>query len=305
MEHPKYKLTIFTATYNRGHLINRLYRSLLRQRYYDFEWLVVDDGSQDNTQQLFKEWIQSNNPFPIRYYKQENRGLICALNRGIELAQGEYLSKIDSDDYVTDDFMEHMSVWIDQIREVEGVYGVSGLSVSSEGVPLKGSWPKIPGGKYYVDATDLDREKYNLDADMTEAWKIDILRKHPFPVWEGEKFAPEQIVFHEIAREGWKIRWFPVAIKVCEYQEGGLTRGASKLVKDNPMGYAMMYNHKLLFHKTFGQRFNDAAQTVALSLYAGKLGYLKDTNSILMTALAFPVGILLGIRRKYQFAKLK
>ena len=103
-------ITVFTATYNRGHLIQRIYQSLLRQKEFNFEWLVIDDGSQDQTEDLFNDWTSRDNPFEIRYYKQENLGLIRTLNRGVELARGEYFAKIDSDDYVVDDYMNAKSL---------------------------------------------------------------------------------------------------------------------------------------------------------------------------------------------------
>ena len=103
-------ITVFTATYNRGHLIQRIYQSLLRQKEFNFEWLVIDDGSQDQTEDLFNDWTSRDNPFEIRYYKQENLGLIRTLNWGVELARGEYFAKIDSDDYVVDDYMNAKSL---------------------------------------------------------------------------------------------------------------------------------------------------------------------------------------------------
>lgn len=86
-------ITVFTATYNRGHLIQRIYQSLLRQKEFNFEWLVIDDGSQDQTEDLFNDWTSRDNPFEIRYYKQENRGLIRTLNWGIELEEGSTLPR--------------------------------------------------------------------------------------------------------------------------------------------------------------------------------------------------------------------
>lgn len=299
------KLTIFTATYNRGHLIERMYRALQRQANFDFEWLVIDDGSQDNTPDLFTQWNAENNPFTLRYYRQDNVGLIRTLNRGIKLANGEYFSKIDSDDYVTDDYMENMLKWLATIQDHPEIYAVSGLRVSPDGMPLKGSWPDIPKESGYVDATDLERKRYNLDADMSEAWRTEVLRQHPFPVWPGEKFAPEQLVLYQIAREGLKIRWFPKAACICEYQEGGLTLGASKLEKENPMGYAMMYNQNLLLYPGFKQRYRNSMQMTALCFYAGHLEYLKQSNSNLATVFSFPMGIALGFRRKWQYSKIK
>lgn len=299
------KLTIFTATYNRGHLIHRLYESLKRQSNFDFEWLVIDDGSSDNTRELFKIWATENNPFTIRYYYQENQGLIRALNKGISLANGKYFSKIDSDDYVEDYFSENILRWIEDIDDSEDIYAVSGLRVTCDGIPLKGIWPKFPEDSLYVDATDLEREKYNLDADMSEAWKTDILKQHPFPVWDNEKFAPEQLVLYDIALKGLKIRWYSVPMTICEYQEGGLTLGASKLEKENPMGYAMMYNQNLKIYKSFKRNLFDAMQMIALTVYAGNISYLKKSNNKFATAIMFPAGVLLAIRRRLQYSKIR
>lgn len=294
------KLTVFTATYNRAHLIERLYHSLQRQANFDFEWLVIDDGSTDNTAVLFEKWQKENNPFLIRYYRQENRGLIRTLNRGVELAKGEYFAKIDSDDYVVDDFTKNLTIWLEQIAGSSDVYAVSGMRITPDGNPLKGVWPAIPDGTFYVDATDLERGKYNLDADMCEAWRTDVLRRYPFPVWEGEKFAPEQIVFHEIALAGLKIRWFPVEMSVCEYQQGGLTLGASKLEAQNPMGYAMMYNHMLKHKVGIRERLRAAMQCNALSFVGKHPEYILKSNDLMLSIIMLVPGWILSFRRKRQ-----
>lgn len=299
------KLTIFTATYNRGHLIHQLYESLKRQKNFDFEWLVIDDGSSDNTKMLFEKWLKEDNHFLIRYYFQENQGLIRTLNKGIALAKGDYFSKIDSDDYVVDDYSENIMNWVKHIDSSVEIYGVSGLRIKPDGTPLKGCFPKIPIGKDYIDATDLERKIYDLDADMCEAWKTNVLKKHPFPVWRGEKFAPEQLVLYDLALEGLKIRWYPIAMSICEYQEGGLTLGASKLEKENPMGYAMMYNQNLKIYSSIKRNFYDAMQMTALASYAGKFSYLRKSNNKFATVMTFPFGILLGIRRRLQYANIQ
>ena len=139
---------------------------------------------------------------------------------------------------------------------------------------------------------------------MCEAWKTDILKEHPFPVWPEEKFAPEQLVLYDLALDGYKIRWYPIAMSVCEYQEGGLTLGASKLEKENPMGYAMMYNQNLKIHSSIKRNLYDAMQMTALASYAGHLSYLKETNNKMATVLTFPLGISLGIRRRIQYSKI-
>lgn len=297
------KLTIFTATYNRGHLIEKLYRSLQRQKIFEFEWLVVDDGSTDHTEELFTKWMAEENQFPIRYYKQENQGLIRALNRGVQLAKGEYFSKIDSDDYVVDDFMKNLLKWLPGIVQDKDVYAVSGLRVTPDGIPLKGTWPQMPVGKECVDATDLQRKEYNLDADMCEAWRTEVLRQRPFPVWPGEKFAPEQIVFHQIAVEGLKIRWYPIPMSVCEYQEGGLTKGARNLERRNPMGYAMMYNQRMNCVTSFKDKCRAAMQCNALMLVGKSPSYIFKSNCPAASWLMALPGMLLAVRRVLQYHK--
>jgi len=292
-------LTIFTATYNRGHLITRIYDALLKQSNFDFEWLVVDDGSTDNTEEIFRDLLSRKHPFNIRYYQQENKGLIRSLNKGIELALGRYLSKIDSDDYPLDTFVSDVMRMIAEIKNVPHVYAVGGLRVSPDGIPLKRKLPNFTG---YVDATDLERVKYGIDADMSEAWSLDILRKYPFPVWPNEKFSPEQIVLHQIALDGYRIRWYAKPLVVCEYQIGGLTLGTNRLQKENPMGYSMMFNQRLR-RKDLSclERIKTAANHIALSIVGGNPKYILRTNDKIATILSFIPGVLLSWRRKKQY----
>lgn len=295
-------LTIFTATYNRAHLISRIYTHLLSQSNFDFEWLVIDDGSTDDTEFLFKKFLSNNNPFTIRYYKQNNQGLIRTLNKGIKLSKGKYFTKLDSDDYPLEYFAKTLLAWIKDIQDIPNIYAVGGLRITPDGIPLKGVWPNINN---YVDATDLERSKYNIDSDMTESWSLEILKKYPFPVWENEKFAPEQIVLHQIALDGYLIRWYPVPLTICEYQNDGLTKGASKLEKENPMGYAMMFNHMLKRKDLkFIQKLRIAMNHIALSIVGKNPQYIFQSNDILYTIISIFPGLLLAIRRKYQHFKI-
>lgn len=295
-------LTIFTPTYNRAYLLERIYNSLSRQTNYDFEWLVIDDGSKDNTEQLIQKFKNNNNPFIIRYYKQENLGLIRSFNKGIALASGDFLCKIDSDDFIVDNFMNIVQVWINEIKNHPSIYAVGGLRITPDGLPIKKVWPPIAN---YIDASDLERQHYDLDADMTECWNLQVLRKYPFPVWNGEKFAPEQIVFHKIALDGFKIRWRAIPLTICEYQKDGLTLGSNKLERDNPMGYAMMYN-QMLCRKDLGllQKFHVAMNHIALSIVGRNPLYIFKSNAISYSLITLIPGIFLSIRRFIQYKKL-
>ena len=120
-----YKITVFTPTYNRAYIIENLYRSIQRQTYRGFEWLVVDDGSSDGTEALFAKWMEEDNDFAIRYIKQENGGKCRAINRGVQEARGEFFFTVDSDDYLTDDALEKVAKWAEELPKDEKYCGFS------------------------------------------------------------------------------------------------------------------------------------------------------------------------------------
>lgn len=107
--------TVFTATFNRGYILPKLYDSLKKQEIMDFEWLVIDDGSSDGTEQLFLQWIHDETMFPIRYMKKDNGGKPRAINYGIQYAKGEYFFMVDSDDTLKPDALSKMKQWCKEI----------------------------------------------------------------------------------------------------------------------------------------------------------------------------------------------
>ena len=142
-----YKITVFTPTYNRAYIIEELYRSLQRQTYSNFEWVVVDDGSTDNTQSIFKQWEKENNVFPIRYVYQENGGKCRAINRGLQLAEGELFFTVDSDDYLTDDALEKIVTWESALTKDVKYCGFAG----NHGKKLTETPTRLFGGGHWVE----------------------------------------------------------------------------------------------------------------------------------------------------------
>ena len=138
-------------------------------------------------------------------------------------------------------------------------------------------WPNV-NKKGFVDCTNLERKKYNLDADMCEAYKTDIMRKYKFPVWEGELFAPEQLQSDKLAMLGYKIRWYNEGIYICEYQDIGLTKGNWDLLRKNKMGYAMLSNMQMITNEEFKEKFKAAGQHIALSIVAGYPSYILQQD---------------------------
>lgn len=229
------RITVFTPAYNRGYIIEKLYRSLQRQTYRNFEWLVVDDGSTDDTEQKFASFITEKNDFPIRYVKTANGGKHRAINRGVKEAQGKLFFIVDSDDYIVDDALE----WIDKMesslpadrKNFCGVCGLRGYSHTSEiGTTFSGD---------VLDITSLEREKYQITGDKAEVYYTDILRQYPFPEFEGEKFVTECVVWDKIAAAGLKLRFYNRISIICNYLEDGLTRSGGSIFLRNPKGFGL------------------------------------------------------------------
>lgn len=245
-------VTIFTPTYNRVATIPRLFMSLCDQPCKDFEWLIVDDGSSDGTEELVRgferfEEFEVFERFPIRYFKQENGGKHRAINRGVREAKGELFFIVDSDDQLTPDAVEWiLAKWRDVKDEVgdmiKDIAGISGLRIHPDGT-------KIGGGEDFgmieADAIEI-RNKYHVKGDLAEIYRTDVLRQYPFPDFPGEKFCSEGLIWGRIA-EKFKLRYFYKGIYVCQYLEGGLTdtRYACRI---NSPNYSMLLYSELIRH---------------------------------------------------------
>ncbi|MCM1182641.1 MAG: glycosyltransferase family 2 protein [Roseburia sp.] len=223
------RITIFTPTYNRGYILPVLYHSLQQQTFKNFEWIVIDDGSTDNTEELLEDWKNKEKDFPIIYKKTENGGKCRAINRGVELAESKAFFIVDSDDYLLSDAIEKVCEWFGSIEDDERFAGVSGLRGLSQEIPI-GGWPKFDSP--YVDCSYFDRGKYGLLRDKAEIYKTSILKQYTFPEYEGEKYITPSIIWDAIAGDGYMLRYFKDIIYVCDYLEDGLTRnGYGKFVK--------------------------------------------------------------------------
>lgn len=246
-------LTVFTPTYNRSYIIDKLYKSLLTQTNKNFEWLVVDDGSTDDTEEYFAEILNNDNPFKIRYIKQPNGGKHRAINKGVQLANGELFFIVDSDDYLTSDAVEKLLKWresLDGSKKWAGVSGERGYDVNKH---IGGVYEKSP----YIDAKNNERYKYNLGGDKAEAYFTEVLKKYPFPEFEGENFITEEVVWNAIARDRYYIRWYKDIIYICDYLDDGLTKSGDTKYINNPQGVLYWAKIQLqAFPKNLKKRFS-------------------------------------------------
>ena len=291
------KLTVFTPTYNRAYTLGRLYESLCRQSNKNFEWLVVDDGSEDETEELIKTW-QSEGCISIKYIYQENGGKMRAHNRGVKSAETELFVCVDSDDYLVDDGVEKiLSFWKEKGREatIAGIVGYRGKN--TEETLLDGRFP------YERDSTLKDLYKYGFRGDSTLVYRTEILRSFLFPEIEGEKFISEAYVYNQIDRQ-FQLSVLPQIIIVCNYLEDGYTRNHARLRKDNPIGCALYSNQKAMYAETLKERWVNTINYVSYALAGKKRRILEDSSNKIRTLCCYPLGYLLFLKRKHKNKKV-
>lgn len=235
-------VTVFTPTYNRANTLKRLFSSLTEQTSYSFEWLIVDDGSTDNTEELMSRIMAEHSQFPIRYCRKKNGGKHTAINVGVKLAEGYLFFIVDSDDYLTSDAISNILNWEETIKNREAYAGVAGNKGISQNELIGKSFDTE-----YVDATSLERNKYSIEGDKAEVFYTDVLQKYPFPVYENEKFITEAVVWYRIAADNLKIRWFNDIIYIAEYLPDGLTANQIELYANNPQGFALSIKQKIQY----------------------------------------------------------
>ena len=236
-----YKITVFTPTYNRAYTLEALYRSLQRQTFHDFEWLIVDDGSTDGTEKLVNKWQAEENPFPVRYVWQENGGKCRAINHGLDLAAGELFFTVDSDDYLLPDALEQANRWEAALPKNEKFCAVSGNLGTAPG-----KTPNAPLPEPYYDGTALDRYGV-VKGERAMLFYTQVHRQYPYPVCEGERFMTEAVAWNRMAADGWKIRFFNEILTIYEYREDGLTQAGDDLFWNNLQGTGIFFREKAEF----------------------------------------------------------
>lgn len=294
-------ITVLTATYNRAHVLSDLYHSLCRQANCQFDWLIIDDGSTDDTETMVGIWLTAEHPFHIEYVKKENGGKNRAINDGVQLVNTPFTMIVDSDDYLTDDAIPFLTEAANKIINRETIAGVAGLRGTNKDIPLK--QPTISDGRCIM-ATNLERVKYNLDCDACEVYKTRLLVEHPFHVWPGEMYLPEAVVWDQLALEGYCLLWYNKVTCIVRYQECGITRGSWKTLRDNPMNYAQLFKHRVRLSTSFCQRFKWNCQLFAQCILGHNPCYGLKGNTTISSVLSIPVGCVLAVRRHIQYKQI-
>ncbi len=281
--------TVFTPTYNRAHTLHRVYNSLLMQTFRDFEWLIVDDGSTDNTRKLIKQFIDSG-LLNIRYFYQKNQGKHFACNIGIPRATGELFIILDSDDYCLPHALASLARhWNDIDLSVRHLYA----SVACLGQTPSG---QLVGNKFPSDVLDGQwlevMYKYRIRGDKWVCYRTDILRNFPFPTFAGEKFIAEGVVWNRIS-EKYLTRFVNEPLLVIEYLPNGLS--ANSLINRiaSPEGTLLYYYETMLRCSPLSSRIKAAANMWRFALHSKEISRLFNGRvNVFLHATGAALGIL-------------
>lgn len=282
-------ITVFTPTYNRAYIIRALYESLCRQSSKNFEWIVVDDGSTDDTRELIHSFVEEE-LIPIRYFYQENSGKHIAINKGVQEARGELFFIVDSDDYLADNAIEEMWECYVGIAHDDRFAGISGVRVTPQG-------RRIGGEVNYgvMDCSLLDFiYKHKYAGDMAEAYKTAILRLYPFPRVEGEKFCSEAYVWAQIAQK-YLLRYTQNKWYVCDYQPDGLTANSVRARVCSPTCAVLVYLVLLKSPIPLAFRFRYGINLWRFALCSRASFLFALTKAPWLSYTALPVAILMHI----------
>ena len=235
-------ITVFTPTYNRAYILPILYESLVNQSFKNFEWIIVDDGSTDTTKELVESFLSEKN-IKIRYFLQENQGKHVAINNGAELAEGDLFFIVDSDDYLSSDALEKLEKRFQDIKHNSEIAGIF-INCSSKNLQKKTEAFDLilPEKGLKTTLTNLNHQ-YKIKGEFATAIKTEIQKAYPYPIFEGEKFCRESLVYRRIGKK-YDFLFTSDKIYFADYLEDGLTVKSWKLLKKSPKGAALLFKEQ-------------------------------------------------------------
>ena len=276
-------LTVFTPAYNRAHTLPRTYQSLLNQDCKEFIWLIVDDGSTDETAELVRGWQTKDNGFEIQYVYKENGGMHTAHNTAYENIQTELNVCIDSDDCLAEGAVgKILNTW-DKVRD-KGYAGIIGLDADFQGGIIgqgfQSNLKETTLGAYYAAGGTGDKNQYP-----------------PYPVFEGEKYVALAYKYRLIDQE-YKLAVLDEVLCNVEYQEDGSSGTMWKQYLKSPKGFAFWRKICMQYPMSKKRLFVDCVHYVSSSILAHNKKFIAESPKRVLTVLAIPFGIILTLEVK-------
>ena len=290
------RLTIFTPTYNRAHILPKLYESLCVQTCKDFEWLIVDDGSTDNTREIVEHWIKEGKVV-IRYFYQENRGKMHAQDFAARMTDAELMTCVDSDDELSRPSVveDSLSFWEknhsgDEAEKICGMISRK-CDILEEGVNL--------GSSFIGTCSEICRIYPGDSAIFTVPA---ILRQYHYPEYDGENFIIDQYIYHQIECK-YKYLYHPYCSQLIEYQNDGYSRNYRRILFSNPMGCREYHAQYIrLKNKNW---IKSVICYISFSLFIRDHTLFSKSPNLLMTLLLYPLGCLKHLYDCYMLRKEK
>jgi glycosyltransferase involved in cell wall biosynthesis len=287
-------LTIFTPAFNRAHLLPRLYESLCKQTCQDFDWLIVDDGSSDDTKALVAGWI-AENKIPITYIYQENQGMHGAHNTAYKNIKATLNTCIDSDDYMPLNGVELiLSKWqtIDQ-KKYAGIIGLDRLESGA-----------ILGSKFTSDFTTLEDFYLNGGTgDKKLVYRTDIITSYPeYPIFEGERYVGLGTKYLFVDKD-YEMATLNEVLVIVDYQPTGSSNTMFYQYMKYPKGFIYNRITTMRFSKSTKRKFIEAIHYISSCIILKRSNFLKDSPEKLLTLLAVPFGIALYLLIRFKTRK--
>lgn len=281
------KLTVFTPTYNRAYCLHHCYKSLKNQTCKDFIWLIIDDGSSDDTKELVHEWIDEKE-IEIQYYWQENQGMHGAHNSAYERIHTELNVCIDSDDYMPNDAVEKIISFWERYGGPE-VSGIIGLDSYTDG--------RIIGSKF---PSNLKRatlfslyNKYGVTGDKKLVYRTELTKQYPYPLFQNEKYVGLAYKYHMLDQK-YEMLLMNEVLCCVEYMPDGSSMNMLKQYRTNPEGFAF-YRKELmkLSFASWSFKYRQAIHYVSSSFISKNKKFISESPCKTLTILAIPFGALL------------
>jgi glycosyltransferase involved in cell wall biosynthesis len=282
-------LTVFTPTYNRAYCLHQCYESLVRQTCKDFIWLIIDDGSTDNTKELVDKW-KKDNLINIEYIWQENQGMHGAHNTAYESIKTELNVCIDSDDYMPDGAVEKIkTMW--KTFGGENVSGIIGLDSYTDGKVIG---TKLPSNLITSTLFDL-YHKYGVTGDKKLVYRTELTKRFPYPIFENEKYVGLAYKYHMLDQE-YEMQLMNEVLCCVEYLPDGSSLNMLRQYRKNPKGFA--FYRKELMKLPFANskfKFRQAIHYVSSSLLDKNYRFIKEAPNKVITTVAVPLGLMLFV----------
>ena len=286
-------LTIFTPAYNRARTLERTYQSLCKQTCKDFEWLIIDDGSTDNTAEIVNDWIKESD-FMIRYIYQENQGMHGAHNTAYKNITTELNTCIDSDDYMPNDAVENIiTFW--KNNKTEKYAGFIGLDQREDGSIIGTLFPSE-----MKETTLMDFYADGGRGDKKLVYRTEVIKKYPeYPLFEGERYVGLAYKYMLIDQD-YKMLTLNQPLVTVEYQVDGSSNMMWKQYWNNPKGFAFFRKTEMVVAPSFKHRFISCVHYVSSSIISKNRHFLSESPKKILTLLATFPGVALYVLIYYK-----